>query len=232
MKQLLTILFLITALMAAIVGCSSDEKAESAADKKVEVAETVTPAEGYIADSLAVKTYPIRNEDNKFITLQTDFGNLTLELYRDVAPVHVDSFMVRTAEGFYDGTLFFRIIDGFMSQGGDPKNNGTGNAGYYLPAEFSKLPHQTGTLSMARGRDPNSASCQFFVCLARNRTTTSLDEQYTVFGQLVKGFEALAQMGKVEVKPNPMNQREVSRPVEDVYLRKAYLSDAEGNPLP
>jgi len=81
---------------------------------------------------------------------------------------------------------------------------------------------------MARARSPNSASSQFFVMLARR---PGLDNQYTVFGQLLKGYDVLHRIGKVECVANPMNPNEISKPVEDIYLRKAYLSDAEGNPL-
>lgn len=171
--------------------------------------------------------YPIRKETNKFVTLETDFGKMTLELYRDVAPGHADSFVARTAEGFYNGTKFHRIIDGFMIQGGDPKGDGTGGAGYNLKAEFSQLPHQDGTLSMARANDPNSASSQFFICLSREKTSF-LDNQYTIFGQLVNGFAVLHQIGKVPVVASPWG--EVSQPAQPVILKQAYLSDAAGNP--
>ncbi len=188
--------------------------------------------------------YPIRKATNKFVTLEVEYpvkktidkrdtlvmesGKMTLELYRDVAPAHADSFAARATDGFYNNTTFHRIIDGFMIQGGDPKGNGTGGAGYYLKAEFSKLPHQDGTLSMARANDPNSASSQFFICLGRNQTTAFLDGQYTVFGQLVNGFAVLHQVGKV---PVTVAMGEKSKPVVPVYLRKAYLSDAAGNPI-
>lgn len=233
MKQILALMAGLLMLAVITVGCGSKETAE---DTKTEVAEkTEMTADSLTAtdmsDTTGIQTYPVRNANNPFVTIKTDFGDMTIELYRDVAPAHADSFLARTREGFYDGTLFFRVIDGFMIQGGDPKNNGTGNAGYYLNAEFSDLPHQTGTLSAARSNNPNSASSQFFLCLARNRSTQSLDNKYTVFGQVVKGFDALAKIGKVEVKPNPVNPREISRPVEDVYLRKAWVSDAEGNSI-
>lgn len=182
-------------------------------------------------DTLAQKVYPIRNPKNKFVTLQTDFGNLVLELYHDVAPAHVDSFVARTKEGFYDGTIFHRIIKNFMIQGGDPQGNGSGGAGYYLKAEFSDLPHQDGTLSMARSTDPNSASSQFFVCLGRNSMTASLDGKYTVFGQLIRGYDALHKIGDVQCVQNPYNPREISRPAEEVFLRRAFVSDQMGNPL-
>lgn len=179
-------------------------------------------------DSLAEKTSPIRNPKNLFVTIETDFGKMVLELYRDVAPIHADSFMARSKDGFYDGTIFHRILKNFMIQGGDPEGTGRGGAGYFLKAEFSDLPHQDGTLSMARSTDPNSASSQFFICLGRNRSTSGLDGQYTVFGQLITGYNVLHELGSVQCVPNPGNPREVSKPVEEVVLRRAYESDAYG----
>ncbi len=160
-------------------------------------------------------TYTKRNADNPEIAIDTDFGTLKLELFRDVAPGHADSMLSRIREGFYDGLVFHRIIDGFMIQGGDPKGNGTGNAGYYLQAEFSDIKHKEGILSMARAQDPNSASCQFFICLA---DAPFLDGKYTVFGQLMDGYEALRKIGKVEVSGSLGGEK--SKPKEPVFIRK------------
>jgi cyclophilin family peptidyl-prolyl cis-trans isomerase len=182
-------------------------------------------------EDLSAKRFAIRSKDNHFVTLETDFGKMTLELYRDVAPNHADSFLARSKDGFYAGTIFHRIIDNFMIQGGDPQGTGMGGASYRLKAEFNANPHVDGTLSMARSPDVNSASTQFFICLGRNRSTQSLDNQYTVFGQLVKGFDVLHKIGSVECLPNPGNPKEISKPKVDVFLRKAYESDADGNPL-
>lgn len=195
---------------------------------KVGEAEKVEAAEKVSFDSLAEKTSPIRNPKNKFVTIETDFGKMVLELYRDIAPIHADSFMARSKDGFYDGTIFHRIVKNFMVQGGDPEGTGMGGAGYFLKAEFSDLPHQDGTLSMARGRDPNSASSQFFICLGRNRATSNLDGQYTVFGQLIRGYNVLHEMGNLQCEPNPGNPREISKPLEEVVLRRAFESDAYG----
>ena len=179
-------------------------------------------------DSLAEKTSPVRDPKNSFVTIETDFGKMVLELYRDVAPSHADSFMARSKDGFYDGTIFHRIVKGFMIQGGDPEGTGRGGAGYFLNAEFSDLPHQDGTLSMARSTDPNSASSQFFICLGRNRSTSGLDGQYTVFGQLIRGYNVMHEIGNLPCEPNPGNPREISKPVEEVVLRRAFESDADG----
>lgn len=175
------------------------------------------------APEKAEKKYEKRQADNPEIAIETDFGTMKLELFRDVAPVHVDSMLARIKDSFYNGLTFHRIIDGFMIQGGDPKGNGTGNAGYYLPAEFSDVPHLEGTLSMARSQDPNSASCQFFICLAPQ---PYLNKQYTVFGQLMEGNDVLHKIGKVETVAMG---REKSKPAEDVFIRKmVVLKDVAG----
>jgi len=190
-------------------------------EKKVEMEKRApaAPAQG------TAKTYPVRDPKNKIVTIETNFGKMTLELYHDVAPAHADSFAARVADGFYKNTKFHRIIDGFMIQGGDPKGDGTGSASYKLKAEFSQLPHQEGTLSMARPGDVNGASCQFFICLAQAKM---LDGQYTIFGQLLKGYEVLHKIGKTPVEAS--NTGEKSKPVSPVIFQNAYVSDADGNP--
>jgi cyclophilin family peptidyl-prolyl cis-trans isomerase len=228
-KQML-ILFSMLVLIVASTGCGSKEESKGPETPRSEVPD-VPDSLRLMMDSLSAIHYPVRDAQNSFVTLQTTFGNMTVELYRDVAPAHADSFLARSTEGFYDSLIFFRVIDKFMIQGGDPKNNGTGNAGYYLNAEFNELPHQSGTLSMARSRDPNSASSQFFVCLARNRMTQSLDNKYTVFGQLIVGYDVLHSIGAGEVGPNPLDETETSSPVKPVMIIKAYASDAEGQPI-
>ncbi|MEA3297867.1 MAG: peptidylprolyl isomerase [candidate division Zixibacteria bacterium] len=231
MKTIAMTLMLSLLIMIGQAGCSSKQEAGDTAVKKTESAKMTVEQKGWYEaeggrDSLETKRHPIRDENNQFVTIVTDFGSMTLELYRDVAPAHADSFMARTVDGFYDSLLFFRIIDNFMIQGGDPNNNGSGNAGYFLQAEFSKLPHKDGTLSMARAAAPNSASCQFYICLGRARTK-GLDRQYTVFGQLLKGYDVLHKIGSVEVKPNPRGER--SMPKEPVCMTEVYLSDPVGN---
>ncbi len=125
--------------------------------------------------------------------IETKFGNLELKFFPDVAPNHVKNFIDLAKKGFYDGTIFHRVIPGFMIQGGDPntKNpdrskHGTGGPGYTVKAEFNNKPHKRGTLSMARASDPNSAGSQFFICVA---PASFLDKQYTVFGEVVSGME-------------------------------------------
>lgn len=126
--------------------------------------------------------------------IKTKFGEMEVLLLPENAPGHVASFIALTKCGFYDGTIFHRVIPGFMIQGGDPYTKdpnmrskyGTGGPGYTLKAEFNKLPHERGILSAARTADPNSAGSQFFIMVDRS---PHLDGQYTVFGEVIKGIE-------------------------------------------
>ena len=125
--------------------------------------------------------------------IKTDFGNIKFSLEPDLAPETVRNFSKLTKSGFYNGTLFHRVIPGFMIQGGDPntKNSdksmwGQGGPGYNLKAEFSSRSHLRGIVSMARATDPDSAGSQFFIVTS---DSTFLDKQYTVFGEVVDGME-------------------------------------------
>ena len=126
-------------------------------------------------------------------------GNVIIKLFSDKAPNHVKRFKQLSKEKKYDGVVFHRVIDGFMAQTGDVeygnsnletydiRRAGTGGSEYPdLKAEFSNIPHERGTLSMARSSDPNSANSQFFICF---KASPSLDRQYTVFGKVVQGME-------------------------------------------
>ena len=126
-------------------------------------------------------------------------GDVIIELFGEVAPNHVKRFKLLSKEKKYDGVTFHRVIDGFMAQTGDvefgnsnlesydPQKVGTGGSNYpNLKSEFSNLPHEKGTLSMARSADPNSANSQFFICL---ETSSHLDRNYTIFGKVIKGME-------------------------------------------
>jgi len=127
--------------------------------------------------------------------IETKFGNIELKFFPDVAPNHVKNFIDLAKKGFYDGTTFHRVIPGFMIQGGDPNTrnpdrarHGMGGPGYTVKAEFNEKPHKRGTLSMARSSNPDSAGSQFFICVA---PSSFLDKQYTVFGEVVSGMEAV-----------------------------------------
>ena len=139
----------------------------------------------------------LAKEDTMILKLKD--GNVIIELFNDLAPNHVKRFKQLSKEKKYDGVVFHRVIDGFMAQTGDVeygnsnletydiRRAGTGGSEYPdLKAEFSNIPHERGTLSMARSSDPNSANSQFFICF---KASPSLDRQYTVFGKVVQGME-------------------------------------------
>ncbi|MCX6835399.1 MAG: peptidylprolyl isomerase [candidate division Zixibacteria bacterium] len=184
------------------------------------------------SDSLPQLRYNIRKADNAIVTLETNFGKMVLELYRDVSPAHADSFLARCEDGFYSGTKFHRIIKDFMIQGGNPFLVGKQAVSYYLPNELNTLPHEFGTLSMASRGAPTTAQTQFFICTDRNTQTQSLDGKYVVFGHVLKGFDVLWAIDRVPVvAAKEFPGAEKSTPTKDVILQKAYRSDAEGNPL-
>jgi peptidyl-prolyl cis-trans isomerase B (cyclophilin B) len=127
--------------------------------------------------------------------IETSFGEIELEFLTEKAPGHVKNFLDLARAGTYDGTLFHRVIPGFMIQGGDPSTkdtkaprdrHGTGGPGYMIKAEFNDTPHKRGVVSMARAQSPDSAGSQFFICVA---DSAFLDRQYTAFGRVVRGME-------------------------------------------
>lgn len=126
-------------------------------------------------------------------------GRVVIELLPKAAPKHVARIKELVRQGFYDGIVFHRVIDGFMAQTGDPLGTGMGGSGKKLAAEFNSEPHVRGTVSMARAMDPNSADSQFFICFADARF---LDRQYTVWGKVVSGMEFVDKIKKGDSNRN------------------------------
>jgi peptidyl-prolyl cis-trans isomerase B (cyclophilin B) len=127
--------------------------------------------------------------------IHTKLGDITLKFFPDVAPNHVNNFIELAKKGFFNGTIFHRVVPKFVIQGGDPNSkspdrskHGMGGPGYSVKAEFSNTPHKRGTLSMARSAHPDSAGSQFFICVA---DASFLDGKYTVFGEVAKGMEVV-----------------------------------------
>jgi len=151
------------------------------------------------------------------VLLKTKFGEMEIVLFPDLAPKHVESFLKLANSGFYNGTIFHRILPGFMIQGGDPLTKdpanrnryGTGGPGYTVPAEFSKVAHEKGILSAARTQDPNSAGSQFFIMVDK---APHLDGQYTVFGEVVKGVEVAETIVSQprDLRDNPVERIEMT----------------------
>jgi len=135
------------------------------------------------------------------LLIETSKGPVVIELRPDLAPKHVERIKTLAREGFYDGIVFHRVIDGFMAQTGCPQGRGTGGSKLpNLPAEFNAEPHVRGVCSMARSSNPNSANSQFFICFDDARF---LDKQYTAWGKVIEGMENVDKLAKGEPPKNP-----------------------------
>jgi cyclophilin family peptidyl-prolyl cis-trans isomerase len=134
------------------------------------------------------------------IILETTHGPVTIATRPDLAPGHVARITELVRQGFYDGIVFHRVIDNFMAQTGDPTGTGMGGSGKKLTAEFSPAKHVRGTVSMARSSNPNSADSQFFICYA---DLPFLDGQYTIWGEVTDGMDAVDKIKKGEPVNNP-----------------------------
>jgi peptidyl-prolyl cis-trans isomerase B (cyclophilin B) len=152
--------------------------------------------------------------------IETNHGKISFELLPDLAPETVRNFEKLTKDGFYDGTLFHRVIPGFMIQGGDPNTKtdnkgswGMGGPGYNIKAEFSSRSHLRGIVSMARSQDPNSAGSQFFIVTS---DSAFLDREYTVFGQVKEGMDIADKIVNVQRDGNDC-------PLEKVEMKKVSL---------
>ena len=137
--------------------------------------------------------------DNTLI-LDTTKGKVTIAMRPDLAPGHVTRIRELVRQGFYDGIVFHRVIDGFMAQTGCPQGTGTGGSGKKLKAEFNREPHVRGTVSMARANDPDSGDSQFFICFD---DATFLDGKYTVWGQVTEGMDHVDKIKRGEPVQNP-----------------------------
>ena len=134
------------------------------------------------------------------LVMETTQGEVVIEMRPDLAPGHVARIKELARDGYYDGIVFHRVIDGFMAQTGCPKGTGTGGSGKKLPAEFNAGKHLRGTCSMARAQDPNSGDSQFFICFDN---ASFLDGQYTVWGQVLSGMENVDKIKRGEPVVNP-----------------------------
>ena len=160
---------------------------------------------------------------NEVAVIKTSEGEMVVQFWTNAAPNTIENFKKLARQGFYDGTIFHRIIKGFMIQGGDPNSKdpakedsyGQGGPDYKIKAEFNDHPHDPGVISMARSADPDSAGSQFFICLA---PIHRLDHQYTTFGKLIKGDDVLEKIGNTPVGRN--SQGETSKPTKRVVINK------------
>ncbi|RJP68203.1 MAG: peptidylprolyl isomerase [Candidatus Abyssobacteria bacterium SURF_17] len=155
-------------------------------------------------------------EGNKLVAVvETSKGTFSFELLPKDAPGTVENFVRLARKGFYDGTIFHRVVPGFVIQGGDPTGTGAGGPGYTIKAEFNARKHVEGTVAMARSDHPDSAGSQFYVCLA---PAPHLDRKYTVFGRVIEGMDVVRAINQA-----PTNEND--RPLEDIIMKKVTVQE-------
>src|SRR5213082_918888 len=176
------------------------------------------------------KTENTPNASNEVAVIKTTEGNMVVEFWTDAAPNTIENFKKLARSAFYNGTIFHRIVKGFMIQGGDPNSKdpakenkyGDGGPGYKIKAEFNDHSHERGVISMAREPNPDSAGSQFFICLG---PVPRLDHQYTTFGKLIKGDDVLGKIGDTSVTRNSMGEN--SKPTTRVVIEKIDIVPAD-----
>jgi len=216
--------------LLCLAACGSEEPVkgtESATPEKSSARQQSDPASQPGDTSAATELTPPTLDDvgnpDEVAVIESSNGQIVLEFFPDLAPLHVANFKKLARFGFYDGTTFHRVVPGFVIQGGDPNskdsdptNDGTGGPPWQVKAEFNDRPHLKGTLSMARSREYDSAGSQFFICLDR---VPHLDKQYTVFGQVIKGLDVVEEIGRM--KRDPTNPRDRKLPA--VVMRRVRI---------
>src|SRR5436309_10873223 len=176
------------------------------------------------------ETLPMTTASNEVAIIKTSEGDMLVQFWTDAARNTVENFKKLARQHFYDGTIFHRIVKGFIIQGGDPNSKdpakensyGAGGPGYKIKAEFNDHPHERGVISMAREPDPDSAGSQFFICLA---PIHRLDHRYTTFGKLINGDDVLEKIGDTPVTKNSMG--EMSKPTKRVVIESVKIVPAE-----
>ena len=173
---------------------------------------------------------PMDSNANEVAVIKTSEGEMVVQFWTNAAPKTIENFKKLARDGFYDGTIFHRIIKEFMIQGGDPNSKdptkessyGAGGPGYKINAEFNDFPHVRGVISMARENDPDSAGSQFFICLG---SIPRLDHKYTTFGKLIKGDDVLGKIGDTAVTKNSMGEQ--SKPTKRVVIENIKIVPAD-----
>jgi peptidylprolyl isomerase len=177
-------------VLLSLAACGDNEEGETVGDSTPTVTQEATQT------PLATQTSapPMTIDVNKtyFATIETEKGDIRIQLFPDIAPETVNSFVFLAREGYFDGLTFHRVIPGFVAQGGDPTGTGGGGPGYTLPDEFSDRPFEEGSVGMAKTQQPNSAGSQFFICLKPQEGSpdcSPLTGSYTLFGEVVAGMD-------------------------------------------
>ena len=193
MKILLPVITTLLVLVPGVISCAPSAAPEAASP------------EAEVAPAPELKTYSappsmmIDTNKEYIATIETEKGDIVLELFASDVPTTVNNFVFLTREGFYNGTTFHRVIPGFMAQGGDPTGTGRGNPGYTFADEFTGHTHVAGALSMANS-GPNTNGCQFFITYTPQH---GLDGKHSIFGQVIEGFDVLQSLTPRDPSRNP-----------------------------
>ena len=250
-SRILAVLFAVVLTAGTLAGCGSskkaddtkaettDEKSEDKASsdedtKDVNVASEEeaeeagfsdgTDTDGAVENTVLDTSQELTGIHHADISIR-DYGDIKVELDADTAPITVTNFVKLAQEGFYDGLTFWRIMDGFMMQGGDPKGNGTGGSGETIKGEFSSngvkndISHVRGTISMARSSDPDSASSQFFIVQS---DSTFLDGDYAAFGKVTEGMDIVDEICK---NANPTDDNGTVKADEQPVIDSIQITD-------
>ena len=220
----LVILAFVACAKPADSGATDTTTGAVAADTATAAAATTDTAPPAASTATTAQETSMSAYENKVAVLQTTAGEIHIRFFPDVAPNHVKNFIDLANQGFYNGIKFHRVIPGFMIQGGDPNTIsgdpstwGMGGSPNKLRAEFNNIPHRRGIVSAARTQDPNSASSQFFIVV---KDSNFLDNQYTVFGEVVKGMDVA---DTIVNAPKGANDR----PTNPTTITKVVIRDAE-----
>ena len=211
-KFRLGLLFLTLVVILATIGCGTKTPNTQSTNK--ENAQTPSPAVTPVPSPAVTPT----SKNNPVVTITMANGEqIKVELYPEVAPNTVKSFISLVKKGFYNGLIFHRVIPGFMIQGGDPSGNGTGGPGYSIKGEFTNngfvnnLKHERGVISMGRTSAPNSAGSQFFIMVT---TYPSLDKNYAAFGKVISGMETVD-----KIVNTPSGEKAKDKPNQDQVMK-------------
>lgn len=225
LKQIVSMACILTMMLFTFAGCGSSQVSES--QNNTSSTENVNSSASNNESNEVQKVVAIQG--TPIVTMKIkDYGDVTLELYPEMAPNTVNNFITLANEGFYDGLIFHRVISGFMIQGGDPQGTGMGGPDYSIAGEFSNngfeqntLSHAKGVISMARTNNPDSAGSQFFIM---SEDGTYLDGNYAAFGKVTDGLDVVETIQNVETGLN-------DKPVEDVVIESIRV-DTQGEDVP
>ena len=223
LRQILSVCCVTAMISFALVGCGTAQNNGNMAQNETTVEVTENNNENSTTEEV------VALKENPIVTMKIkDYGDVTLELYPEMAPNTVNNFVTLANEGFYDGLTFHRIISGFMIQGGDPQGTGAGGPDYSIAGEFAQngfeqntLSHTKGVISMARTFEPNSAGSQFFIM---SEDGTYLDGQYAAFGKVTDGLDIVETLQNVPTGND-------DKPIDDVVIESIRV-DTNGEEVP